>query len=119
MKHYRNAALGLALALGAALAPVHAQGTTMSQDQIDARYDAAKNATPAAATPRSLLETGARRQGRGRGAGQGRQAEGRGQPRRGQGAPGRGLRRGQEEVRGHVRRRQDACLAEAKTRYGK
>ena len=53
MKHYRNAALGLALALGAALAPVHAQGTTMSQDQIDARYDAAKsNATPAAATPR-------------------------------------------------------------------
>lgn len=42
MKHYRNAALGLALALGAALAPVHAQGTAMSQDQIDARYDAAK-----------------------------------------------------------------------------
>ena len=25
MKHYRNAALGLALALGAALAPVHAR----------------------------------------------------------------------------------------------
>ena len=42
MKHYRNAALGLALALGAALAPAHAQGNAMSQDQIDARYDAAK-----------------------------------------------------------------------------
>ena len=35
------------------------------------------------------------------------------------GAPGRGLRRGQEEVHSHVRRCQDACLAEAKTRYGK
>ena len=51
MKHYRNAALGLALALGAALA--RPMRNAMSQDQIDARYDAAKsNATPAAATPR-------------------------------------------------------------------
>ena len=120
MKHYRNAALGLALALGAALAPVHAQrhhhvpgpdrrALRRRQKQCDAR----------SGDSGSLPETGARRQGRGRGAGQGRQAEGRGQPRRGQGAPGRGLRRGQEECAAMSGDAKDACLAEAKTRYGK
>ena len=40
---YLNLIAGLALCLGTAAAPLHAQTTTpMTDDQIDARYDAAK-----------------------------------------------------------------------------
>ena len=119
MKHYRNAALGLALALGAALAPVHAQGTTMSQDQIDARYDAAKsNATPAAATQDLCLK----------------QARADKDVAEAQAKAGKQKAEANHDAARRARTRtttwprrsaamsgdaKDACLAEAKTRYGK
>ena len=62
MKHYRNAALASGFWRGRRAGPGPCARQRHVPDQIDARYDAASNATPAAATPRSLPEAGARRQ---------------------------------------------------------
>ena len=120
MKHYRNAALGLALALGAALAPVHAQGTTMSQDQIDARYDAAKsNATPAAATQDLCLKQARADKD---------VAEAQAKAGKQKAEANHDAAKARQDADYDVAKKKcaamsgdakDACLAEAKTRYGK